>query len=177
MHYDWVKPATGKENSQKCRAGLNSPVPSCCRSPLFLGNDPTQDFTLTPNVTWGSRLGLFVMAHGGLSISLSTLFWSFVVVISFVSQLFSSLFCFELWSMHMAHSSNAPNVCLLSPSCLNFTLFFWCFGICILSTLQMHPMLYRNLGSTKRSLKFFVRESVRRDQQILIFCLWQSFFG
>lgn len=41
---------------------LNSRVPSCCRPPLFLGNDPTQDFTLTPNVIWGTKLGLF--CHG-----------------------------------------------------------------------------------------------------------------
>ncbi len=99
MHYDWVKPAMGEENSQNARAGLNSLVPSCCRPPLFLGNDPTQDFTLTPNVIWGG--GDWVCLSwpmGGLSISLSlsTLFWSFVVVISFVSQLFfSSIFCFD----------------------------------------------------------------------------------
>jgi hypothetical protein len=70
---------------------------------------------------------------------------------------------------------------LSSPSCLDFTLFFWCFGICIIwSTLQLHPMLYRSLGATRRSFwNFFLvicQRISRRDQQILIFCLWQSFF-
>jgi hypothetical protein len=123
------------------------------------------------------------MAHGGfvylsISLSLSTLFWSFVVVyLICVSTLFSSLFCFDAldyaygWLTLQMH----PNVRLLSsPSCLNFTLFFWCFGICIiLSTLQMHPMLYRSLGATRRSFwNFFwviCQRISRRDQQILIF--------
>jgi hypothetical protein len=114
-------------------------------------------------------LNSFFLHSFGLLLLLSHLCLNSFFLHSFVSM---------LWSLHMAHSSNTPNVCLLSPLCLNFTLFFWCFGICIWCTLQMHPMLHRSLGST-RSLNFFVicQRIGRRDQKILIFCLWQSFFG
>jgi hypothetical protein len=120
----------------------------------------------------GRRLGLFVMAPmGGLSISLYPHSFGLLLLLS---HLCLNSFLLMLWTMHMAPLFKCTQ-CLLSPLCLNFTLFFWCFGICIWSTLQMHPML----GATRTSLNFFLvicQRISRRDQQILIFCLWQSFF-
>jgi hypothetical protein len=136
---------------------------------------PTQDFTLTPNVIWGGEEIGFVChgAHGGGFVYLSLYPHSFGLLL-LLSHLCLNSFLLMLWTMHMAPLFKCTQ-CLLSPLCLNFTLFFWCFGICIWSTLQMHPMQC----ATRTSLNFFwsfCQRISRRDQQILIFCLWQSFF-
>jgi len=111
-------------------------------------------------------------AHGGF-VYLSLYPHSFGLLLLLSHSCLDS-FLLMLWTMHMAPLFKCTQ-CLLSPLCLNFTLFFWCFGICIWSTLQMHPML----GATRTSLNIFLvicQRISRRDQQILIFCLWQSFF-
>jgi hypothetical protein len=115
---------------------------------------------------WGVCLSLSLYPHSfGLLLLLSHLC---------LNSSFLQSFVLMLWSMHMAPLFKCTQ-CLLSPLCLNFTSFFWCFGICcIWSTLQMHPMLYRSLvGSTRRSFwnffLSFVRESVEEIRKFWSF--------